>query len=88
MSLKDQFNKWKETTLKKSLDKFKERRERFEYSSGLEVPRVLTPLSVSGLDTPRDEAAGLLDQRYIDKLGFIPTRVECSRRCIGRGFGR
>ena len=29
MTLNDQYNKWKENTLKKSLDKFKERKERF-----------------------------------------------------------
>src|SRR6266508_2154151 len=43
MSLNEQYNKWKETTLKKSLDKFKERRERFETSSGIELPRVSLP---------------------------------------------
>ena len=56
MSIEDQYKKWKETTLKKSLDRFKERRERFEYSSGLEVPRLLTP----------PEA----DSAYEEKLGF------------------
>ena len=30
MTINDQYNKWKETTLKKSLEKFKERKERFE----------------------------------------------------------
>src|SRR6266498_1746369 len=43
MSLNEQYNKWKETTLKKSLDKFKERRERFETSSGIELPRIGLP---------------------------------------------
>ncbi|MBK6792073.1 MAG: methylmalonyl-CoA mutase family protein [Anaerolineales bacterium] len=41
---KDRYNQWKETTLKKSLEKFKERKERFEFSSGIEVPRLATPL--------------------------------------------
>src|SRR5512132_3712547 len=40
MSLNEQYNRWKETTLKRSLDKFKERKERFETSSGIEVPRI------------------------------------------------
>ncbi len=44
MTLKDRYNQWKETTLKKSLEKFKERKERFEFSSGIEVPRLATPL--------------------------------------------
>jgi methylmalonyl-CoA mutase N-terminal domain/subunit len=75
MTLQEQYNKWKESTLRKSLEKFKERRERFETSAGIEVPRVALP---AGLDTSRDPAknsgtsghGGLLDQRYLDKLGF------------------
>jgi len=70
MTINDQYNKWKETTLKKSLEKFKERKERFETSAGIEVQRVALPEGASGLDTPRDETAGLLDQRYLDQLGF------------------
>ncbi|MDO9302899.1 MAG: methylmalonyl-CoA mutase family protein, partial [Anaerolineales bacterium] len=61
MTLNDQYNKWKETTLKKSLDKFKERKERFEYSSGIETPRLSLPPepdSVSDTST------------YTEKLGF------------------
>jgi len=64
MTLNDQYNKWKETTLKKSLEKFKERKERFETSAGVEVPRVALP-DGGGFDTPRDEHAGLLNHRGI-----------------------
>ncbi len=56
MTLNDQYNKWKENTLKKSLDKFKERKERFQYSSGIEVPRLSLP--------PEPASA------YEEKLGF------------------
>jgi methylmalonyl-CoA mutase N-terminal domain/subunit len=56
MTLNDQYNKWKESTLKKSLEKFKERKERFETSSGIEVPRLSLP----------PEA----DSAYEEKLGF------------------
>jgi methylmalonyl-CoA mutase N-terminal domain/subunit len=56
MTLQDQYKKWQETTLKKSLDKFKERKERFETSSSIEVPRVALPV---------DE-----DPDYEQKLGF------------------
>ncbi|MCX6057444.1 MAG: methylmalonyl-CoA mutase family protein [Chloroflexi bacterium] len=56
MYLNDQYNKWKESTLKKSLEKFKERKERFETSAGVEVPRVALP---------KDE-----DKDYEAKLGF------------------
>src|SRR4030095_6245420 len=43
MTIQEQYNKWKETSLKKSLDKFKERKERFETSSGIELPRIGLP---------------------------------------------
>jgi len=56
MTLQDQYNKWKENTLKKSLDKFKERREKFETSSGIELPR---------LSLPRES-----DSAYAERLGF------------------
>src|SRR5690349_5337651 len=56
MTLNEQYKKWQETTLKKSLDKFKERKERFEASSGIEVPR---------LSIPVDD-----DPDYEQKLGF------------------
>jgi len=61
MNINDQYNKWKESTLKKSLDKFKERQERFETSAGIEVPRVALP--------GRDDLAPT-DESYVDKLGF------------------
>jgi methylmalonyl-CoA mutase, N-terminal domain len=43
MTINDQYQKWQENTLKRSLDKFKERRERFATSSGIEVPRLSLP---------------------------------------------
>jgi methylmalonyl-CoA mutase N-terminal domain/subunit len=43
MTIQDQYNKWKETTLKKSLDKTKERKERFETTAGIEIPRLALP---------------------------------------------
>src|SRR5688500_6025531 len=59
MTLQDQYKKWQETTLKKSLDKTAERKARFETSSGLEMPRVVLPDS---LDQHESE--------YSEKLGF------------------
>jgi len=56
MTLQDQYKKWQENILKKSLDKFKERRERFETSSGIEVPRLSLP--------------GGADSVYPERLGF------------------
>jgi methylmalonyl-CoA mutase N-terminal domain/subunit len=58
MTLGEQYKKWKETTLKKSLEKFKERKECFATSAGIEIPRVALP----GLDSP--------DQLYLNQLGF------------------
>ena len=71
MTLQEQYNKWKETTLKKSLDKFKERKEHFETSSGIEVPRVALPV---GFDTDETstrptQPAGQ-ESEYLEKLGF------------------
>ena len=63
MTLQDLYNKWQETTLKKSLDKFKERKERFEFSSGIEVPRLPVPDGAS-------PAASLSEEAYMEKLGF------------------
>jgi len=48
---------WTDTTLKKTLDRFPERRAQFETSSAIPVER---------LYTPADELAG----DYLDKLGF------------------
>lgn len=56
MTINDQYNRWKESTLKKSLEKFKERKQRFEYSSGIEVPRLSLPSEP--------------DSAYEEKLGF------------------
>lgn len=56
MTLSDRYNQWKETILKKSLEKFKERKERFETSSGIEMPRLATP--------PEPDSA------YEEKLGY------------------
>lgn len=67
MTLIDRYNKWKESTLKKSLEKFKERRERFELSSGIEVPRVALP----DLDnTGRGDPAPTGDESYLNNIGF------------------
>ncbi|HLO27872.1 MAG TPA: methylmalonyl-CoA mutase family protein [Anaerolineales bacterium] len=68
MTLKDSFQKWQETTLKKSLDKFKERKARFETSSGIEVPRVPLPMGAS----QRDAAQSTTGQDPSTGLGSVP----------------
>jgi len=67
MTINEQYNKWKESTLKKSLAKFKERKERFETSAGIEVPQVAMP-AYGG--TGRGDPAPTLDESYLEKLGF------------------
>jgi len=62
MTLQDQYKKWQETTLKKLLEKFKERKERFETSSGIELPRVPLPDASISLSASESE--------YLEKLGF------------------
>jgi methylmalonyl-CoA mutase, N-terminal domain len=56
MTLNDDFNKWQDSVLKKSLAKFPERKTHFETSAGMEVPR---------LAMPDNE-----DVTYAEKLGF------------------
>jgi methylmalonyl-CoA mutase N-terminal domain/subunit len=66
MTIQDQYNKWKENTLKKSLDKFKERREKFETSAGIEIPRAAMPPGASTSPTAPLSANDI----YLEKLGF------------------
>ncbi len=56
MKLQEQYNKWKETTLKRSLDKTPERKPRFETTAGIELPRLALP------NQP--------DSTYQERLGF------------------
>src|SRR5689334_19503805 len=69
MTINDQYNKWKETTLKKSLDKFKERKERFETSAGIEMPRIALPSQ----DDPDYEAKLNFPGQYPFTRGVQPT---------------
>ncbi len=56
MNIQEQYKRWKETTHKKSVDRFPERKPRFETSSGIELPPALPP----AIDAPH----------YAEKLGF------------------
>jgi methylmalonyl-CoA mutase, N-terminal domain len=68
MTIQEQYKKWQENTLKKSLDKFKERKERFETSAGIEVPRVALPASTTGQENAVPPLSA--DESYLDKVGF------------------
>jgi methylmalonyl-CoA mutase, N-terminal domain len=69
MTIQEQYKKWQENTLKKSLDKFKERKERFETTAGIEIPRLALPTS-SALSGAGGEVEASVDDAYADKLGF------------------
>lgn len=56
MTLHEQYLRWKETTHKKSIDRFPERKPKFQTSSGIELPPVFIP---------QDD-----DPDYAEKLGF------------------
>src|SRR5258705_8776498 len=65
MMINEQYKKWQENTLKKSLDKSKERKEKFEFTSGIEVPRVALPVNEAGREDPAPT-----DEIYLEKIGF------------------
>ncbi len=56
MTINAQYNKWKESTLKRSLDKTPERKARFETTAGIELPRLALPVDS--------------DSAYPERLGF------------------
>jgi methylmalonyl-CoA mutase, N-terminal domain len=69
MTIQDQYQKWQQNTLKRSLDKFKERKERFETSSGIELPRIGIPSH----DEPEYEAKLGFPGQYPYTRGVQPT---------------
>src|SRR5512139_1488822 len=69
MTINDQYQKWQENTLKKSLYRFKERKERFETSAGIEMPRVSLPSQ----EDPDYEARLNFPGQYPFTRGVQPT---------------
>ena len=55
MSLKDEMNRWEKETYQPLVNRFPERKERFETSSGIPLPPVILPPET---------------QQYLEKLGF------------------
>ncbi|MBT4310732.1 MAG: methylmalonyl-CoA mutase, partial [Anaerolineae bacterium] len=52
MTIQDEKKRWEEETLNPALNKFKERKDEFKTSSGIEVPRLaLDPELASAMDT-------------------------------------
>ena len=62
MTLKDSFIAWQQKTLAGSLERFPERRKRFQTTAGIEVPRVAVP--------PDLDAGGECESEYMEQLGF------------------
>jgi methylmalonyl-CoA mutase N-terminal domain/subunit len=56
MTQQEQYQRWRETTHKKSIEKFPERKAKFITTSGMELPPVLIPTHE--------------DPEYMEKLGF------------------
>ena len=52
--LRQEVDRWSDTTLKKTLDRRPERQEKFMTTSSVPVRRLYTPLDVAGLDYMRD----------------------------------
>jgi methylmalonyl-CoA mutase N-terminal domain/subunit len=52
--IREERNKWEETTLQKTLNRFPERRETFITTSGAPVERLYTPLDIATFDYSRD----------------------------------
>jgi len=52
-----EFKRWEEATLKKTISRFPERKQKFETTSHIEIKRLYTPLDVAEGD-------------YLEKLGF------------------
>ncbi|MBV6397234.1 MAG: Methylmalonyl-CoA mutase [Anaerolineales bacterium] len=75
MNIKDAFQKWHDSILKKTLEKFKERKEHFATSSEIEIPRVAMPGrfdTPAGFDTDEKSTrpAQPAEQEYLETLGF------------------
>lgn len=56
MSISEEYKRWKENTHKKSVERFPERKSRFQTTSGIELPAILHPV--------------IEDPGYADRLGF------------------
>jgi methylmalonyl-CoA mutase N-terminal domain/subunit len=101
MSILDEFKRWQETTLKKTLDKFPERKQAFLTGAGRELPRVSLPpvedpdyLTKSGFPGEYPYTRGIQPTMYRGRLwtmrqyaGFS-TAEESNRRyryLLGQG---
>jgi methylmalonyl-CoA mutase N-terminal domain/subunit len=82
MSLKEAYAAWQTKTLKKTLEKFKQRKERFETSSGIELPPIALPND--GLDCPESWVSGNILLRGVRQL--YRSRLWTMRQYAGWRF--
>jgi len=78
MTLQNQYKKWQETVLKKSLERFPERKARFETSAGIEIPRVALP-GEGDADGDLDKDGGLDKEGGLDTAAGLDTDEESTR---------
>ncbi len=67
MTLKDDFKRWQNTILKKTLERFAERRDEFSTSSGIPVPRIGLPSQSASPSSVGDGTGTMADY---ERLGF------------------
>ena len=48
--IQDLYNQWEETQVKKTLSKFPEQKQKYEFDTGVEVKRLYTPLDLPDFD--------------------------------------
>jgi len=68
MTFRDELKRWQETILKKTLDRFPERKEEFKTSSGIPVPRLGLP-SRSASPISSEDGTGTMSD-YPEELGL------------------
>ena len=69
-SVQEEYGRWEETTLKKTLERSPERRESFKTTSDIDLKRVYTPLDREGLDYLKESG---LPGEYPFTRGVRPT---------------
>jgi len=67
MTLKDELKRWQETILRKTLDRFPERKDEFQTSSGILLPRIGLPSEPDSPSSTEDGTGTMSDNK---RLGF------------------
>ena len=71
MTFKDEFKRWQETILKKTLDRFPERKDEFKTTSDIKIPRIgLPPGPFDQTPWPEHQDGQDKPARDYERLGF------------------